>query len=115
MMQISRPEALLGGRDTDDPQPLTDVLPQSISLPLPEDGVDSTRRSLSVLDWTALIAVVAGGLNSGLIAAVNLDVIAKILPHAAAARVAYALIGLAALYCVVLLFRLADDLSEAPR
>jgi len=114
-MQISRPEESLGGRDPDDTQPLADVLPQPLSLPLPEDGVDSTRRNLSMLDWTALIAVVAGGLNSGLIAAVNLDVIGKILPHAAAARVVYALIGLAALYCVVLLFRLADDLSEAPR
>lgn len=114
-MQTSRPEELFGDRDPDDPQPLTDVLLQPLSAPLPEDGVDISRCSLSVLDWTALIAVVAGGLNSGLIAAVNLDVIAKILPHATAARVIYAFIGVAALYCVVLLFRLADDLSEAPR
>ncbi|MFJ3460354.1 DUF378 domain-containing protein [Achromobacter spanius] len=114
-MEISRSEELLAGPRPDEPEPLTGVLPQPVSLAAPEDGLGSARRSLSALDWTALIAVVAGGLNSGLIAAVNLDVVAKILPHAAAARVVYGLIGIAALYCVVLLFRLADDLSEAPR
>lgn len=113
-MQITRTEELPGSRDPDDPAPLADVLPQPLLLPSPEDATDGARRNLSTLDWIALIAVVAGGLNSGLIAAVNLDVIAKILPHATAARVVYALIGIAALYCVVLLFRLADDLTEAP-
>lgn len=102
-MEISRTEELLPGSEPDD------------GLPAPEAARGEARRCLSVLDWMALIAVVAGGLNSGLIAAVNLDVIAKILPHAAAARVVYGLIGIAALYCVVLLFRLADDLNEAPR
>jgi len=114
-MEISRSEELFAGPDPDEPEPLSDVLPQPVSLAVSDDGRDSPTCSLSALDWTALIAVVAGGLNSGLIAAVNLDVIAKILPHAAAARVVYGLIGIAALYCVVLLFRLADDLNEAPR
>ncbi|AVJ28054.1 DUF378 domain-containing protein [Achromobacter spanius] len=114
-MEISRSEEVFADARPDEREPLTDVLPTPVPLAFTEDGRDSPRRSLSALDWTALIAVVAGGLNSGLIAAVNLDVIAKMLPHAAAARVVYALIGIAALYCVVLLFRLADDLSEAPR
>lgn len=56
----------------------------------------------------ALIAVVAGGLNCGLIAAVNLDVFAKILPYAGATRAVQGLIGLAALHCVVLLFKWGD-------
>ncbi len=76
------------------------------------DAQVRTGPGLSVLDWTALIAVVAGGLNSGLIAAVNLDVFAKVLPHAAAARAFYGVIGLAALYCVVLLFRLGQEQDE---
>ena len=66
-------------------------------------------RGLSILDWSALIAVVAGGLNTGLIAAVDLDVFAKILPSAAATRSVYGLIGLASLYSVVLLFRLGEQ------
>ncbi|MBB1593033.1 DUF378 domain-containing protein [Achromobacter sp. UMC46] len=65
-------------------------------------------REMSWLDWVALIAVVAAGLNCGLIAAVNLDVFAKILPHAAATRAVQGLIGLAALHCVVLLFKWGD-------
>lgn len=83
--------------------------------PSPEPARGQARRCLSVLDWVALIAVVAGGLNSGLIAAVNLDVIAKIFPHLAAARTIYGVIGIAALYCVVMLFRLADELGEPAR
>jgi len=67
------------------------------------------RRTLGPLDWIALIALVAGGVNCGLIAAVNLDVFARVLPSATAARVAYGLVGLAALHCVVLLFRLGAE------
>ncbi|MGE8685981.1 MAG: DUF378 domain-containing protein [Achromobacter sp.] len=65
-------------------------------------------RGLSVLDWAALIAIVVSGLNSGLIAAVDLDVFSAVLPSGFALRAAYGLIGLAALRCVVLLFRLGE-------
>ena len=65
-------------------------------------------RSLSILDWSALIAVVAGGLNSRLIAAVQLHRFERFLPSPAAIRSVYGLIGLAALYSVVLLFRLGE-------
>jgi uncharacterized protein len=102
-MEISRTEELLAGSEPDE------------GLPAPEPARGEARRGLSVLDWMALIAVVAGGLNSGLIAAVNLDVIAKIFPHMAAARTVYGVIGIAALYCVVMLFRLADELGESAR
>ncbi|HBL66373.1 MAG TPA: DUF378 domain-containing protein [Achromobacter sp.] len=70
------------------------------------------RRDLSGLDWVALIAVVAGGLNCGLIAAVNLDVIARVIPNAAVTRGIQGIIGLAALHCVVMLFRWADEAGE---
>jgi len=80
----------------------------------PQSGAEGSRRGLSVLDWSALMAVVAGGLNCGLIAAVNLDVAAKLLPNPTAARVVYGVVGLAALHCVVLLFRLADEARDAP-
>lgn len=77
----------------------------------PEDAQPGTdvRRDLGSLDWVALVALVAGGLNTGLIAAVNLDLFARLLPWAVAARVAYGLVGLAALHCVVLLFRLGAE------
>lgn len=93
--------------------PAGSALDEGLLAPEPAHG--EARHGLSLLDWMALIAVVAGGLNSGLIAAVNLDVIAKIFPHAAAARTVYGAIGIAALYCVVMLFRLADELGEPAR
>ena len=82
--------------------------------PLAADGVsaplDAERpRGLEPLDWIALIALVAGGLNTGLIAAVNLDLFARVLPWAMATRALYGLVGLAALHCVVLLFRLGAE------
>lgn len=80
----------------------------------PQPDAEGSRRGLSVLDWSALMAVVAGGLNCGLIAAVNLDVAAKLLPNPTAARVVYGVVGLAALHCVVLLFRLAEEARDAP-
>lgn len=80
----------------------------------PAFAEDAGRRALSLLDWTALIAVVAGGLNCGLIAAVNLDVFTTILPYAVS-RSIYGLIGLSALYCVVLLFRLGEESADMPR
>ena len=82
---------------------------EDVSLPQ-EDAVMAmpAPAGLSRLDWAALIAIVAGGLNCGLIAAVGLDVFAAILPSVLAVRAAYGLIGLAALHCVVLLFRLGS-------
>ena len=72
--------------------------------------LDAERpRGLAPLDWIALIALVAGGLNTGLIAAVNLDLFARVLPWAMATRALYGLVGLAALHCVVLLFRLGAE------
>ncbi|CAB3711522.1 MAG: DUF378 domain-containing protein [Achromobacter sp.] len=83
-------------------------------LALAADGDVTLRQTdgatgLRPMDWVALVVLVAGGLNSGLIAAVNLDAFARLLPWPMAGRVAYGLVGLAALHCVVLLFRLAAE------
>lgn len=59
---------------------------------------------LGLRDWLALTVLVCAGLNAGLIAAVNLDLMQVLLsPWPWAPRVAQALIGLAALHAVVLL------------
>ena len=59
---------------------------------------------LGVRDWLALTVLVCAGLNAGLIAAVNLDLM-QVLPSSWpwAPRVVQAVIGLAALHAVVLL------------
>lgn len=56
---------------------------------------------LTSLDWLALLLVLIGGINWGLIGAFQFDVVAWLLgPMSTASRVVYALVGIAALYCV---------------
>lgn len=60
-----------------------------------------------VLDRIALILVVIGALNWGIIGLFGLDLVAFICggPMAVISRVIYALVGLGGLWCVSLLFR----------
>ena len=55
-------------------------------------------RSLTALDWTALILVIIGGLNWGLVGLFNVDIVATIFGATIIADIVYVLIGLAALY-----------------
>ena len=61
----------------------------------------------SVLDWIALILVIIGGLNWGLVAiSADYDVVALLLGTATmASRIVYGLVGLAALYTIYDLFK----------
>ena len=64
-------------------------------------------KSLSGLDWVALILVIIGGLNWGLVAVLDLDLVAAIFGDmTAVARVVYGLVGLSALYVAVSLPKL---------
>ena len=56
---------------------------------------------LTSFDWLALLLVLIGGINWGLIGAIQFDVVAWLLgPMSVASRVVYVLVGIAALYCV---------------
>ncbi|VVB78657.1 Uncharacterised protein [uncultured archaeon] len=62
----------------------------------------------SILDWIALILVIIGGLNWGLVAInPSYDVVAMIGGGMTGmiARIIYALVGLAALYAIYYLFK----------
>lgn len=64
-------------------------------------------RKLGVLDWIAMILVVIGGLNWGLIGALKLDLIKSIFGDMSAlSRIIYAIVGLSAIYVLVILFNL---------
>ncbi len=53
------------------------------------------------LDWVALILVIVGGINWGLVGLINLDLVETILGSIPALqRLVYILVGLAALYMV---------------
>ena len=58
---------------------------------------------LSVIDWIAVILLVVGGLNWGLVGALNFDLVAMIFGGMTLiSRVVYILVGLSAIYLLVL-------------
>jgi hypothetical protein len=59
---------------------------------------------LSALDWIALILVVVGGLNWGLVGAFGFDLVAAILGSMSVlARIVYVLVGLAAIKVILIM------------
>jgi hypothetical protein len=56
-----------------------------------------------VLDMLALILVIIGGLNWGLVGALETDLVAMLLGTGAAAKAVYILVGLAAVYSITIL------------
>ena len=68
-----------------------------------------------VIDKVALTLAVIGALNWGSIGLFRLDLVAWICggQTAVAARVIYTLVGLAAVWCISLLFRGRDELDGA--
>ncbi len=68
---------------------------------------------LNALDWISLVLMVIGGLNWGLVGALDLDLVATLLGSGSmASRVVYLLVGLAALYGVVLMARLGRSATR---
>ena len=64
-----------------------------------------------VMDKIALLLVIIGAVNWGLIGIFQFDLVASIFGGQAAvlSRIVYALVGLAGLWCVTLLFRDTED------
>lgn len=69
---------------------------------------------MSILDRIALALVVIGGINWGLIGIFRFDLVAWIFGGQAAilSRIIYTLVGIAALWCITLIFRDTDKVSE---
>ncbi len=64
---------------------------------------------LTVIDWIAAILVVIGALNWGLVGFFNFDLVAAIFGiMSAPSRIVYALVGIAAVWMIYLLYRLSD-------
>jgi hypothetical protein len=57
---------------------------------------------MKTLDWVALVLVIIGGLNWGLVGLLNFDLVAVLLvPMSLLSRLVYDLVGLSALYLIV--------------
>lgn len=66
-------------------------------------------KKLGALDIIALILVIIGGLNWGLVGAFNFDLVEAILGDGALGKLVYILVGLSAIYSISFLFK-----SEKP-
>ena len=68
---------------------------------------------MQVIDRIALILAIIGGLNWGLVGVFSFDLVAWICGGQASvvARVIYTLVGLAAIWCISLLFRGRDEID----
>ena len=69
---------------------------------------------MSILDRSALLLTVIGGINWGLVGIFRFDLVAWICggQDAIIARIVYTLVGIAALWCVSLLFRDRDSVRD---
>ena len=69
---------------------------------------------MSILDRIALLLKVIGGINWGLVGIFRFDLVAWICggQDAIIARIVYTLVGIAALWCVSLLFRDRDSVRD---
>ena len=67
-----------------------------------------------VIDRIALLLAIIGGLNWGSVGLFRFDIVAWIFGGQTnpVARVVYTLVGLAALWCISLLFRSRDEADE---
>ncbi len=64
-------------------------------------------NKLCIVDWIALILIVVGGLNWGLVGAFNFDLVAAIFGAGSLiARIVYILVGLSAIYTIFILGKL---------
>lgn len=65
---------------------------------------------LNGLDWVALVLVVVGGLNWGLVGLMDLDVVSALLGDASSlSRVVYVLVGLSAVYLAAISMKLGKS------
>jgi len=60
---------------------------------------DVSTRRFNAVDWVAMILLIIGGINWGLVGLANFDLVAALFGDGSAlSRIVYVLVGLAALY-----------------
>lgn len=64
-------------------------------------------KKLSVMDWIALVLVIVGGLNWGLVGAFEFDLVATLFGDMSVlSRIVYVLVGISAIYMAVISMKL---------
>jgi uncharacterized membrane protein YuzA (DUF378 family) len=75
----------------------------------PSNGAPLTHQASTVngLDWLALVLLIIGGLNWGLVGAFDFDLVANLFgSHSMLSRIVYILVGLSALYGIYMATKL---------
>lgn len=68
---------------------------------------------MNVIDWIAVILVIVGGLNWGLVGLFKFDLVATIFGDMSIlSRIVYGLVGLAALYMIFMKFSMSTEKAE---
>lgn len=68
---------------------------------------------MSALDWIAVILVIVGGLNWGLVGFFKFDLVAAIFGDMSTlSRIVYDLVGLAALYMIFMKFSMSAEKTD---
>ncbi len=68
---------------------------------------------MSALDWVAVILVIVGGLNWGLVGFFKFDLVAAIFGDMSTlSRIIYDLVGLAALYMIYMKFMMGAEKAD---
>ncbi len=74
-----------------------------------------SSRSLNAVDWIAMVLLIVGGINWGLIGLMNIDLVAVLLGEATvASRVVYMAVGLSGLYAIYTCIRLSSKSGKFP-
>ena len=61
----------------------------------------SHKTTFNALDWVAMVVLLIGGLNWGMVGLINYDVVAALFgTQSPASRIIYVVVGLAALYSI---------------
>ena len=65
------------------------------------DSSSMHRSRMSALDWVAMVLLIIGGLNWGLVGLFNLDLVASLFgPMSTVSRAIYIVVGLCALWAI---------------
>jgi len=59
-------------------------------------------KKLNTLDWISMILLIIGGLNWGLVGLINMDLVKNVFGAGIIAKIIYILVGLAAVYALVM-------------
>ncbi len=73
------------------------------------------KAKMNALDWIAMVLMIIGGLNWGLVGLINYDVVAALFGvQTPAARIVYVLVGLAALYSIYTAAKIGSETPPRP-